>query len=558
MSLRGNIWELLCDSKPTDILTLLGELRGVDDLKKFTQLDFERDLHDPDLLPDGEKAVERICAAITNKERIMVFGDYDADGITAAALLVDMLTRVGGNVIYRLPHRIRDGYGFKKHIAEEAEEKQVSLIITADCGVSNYDSIVYAKEVGIDVIVTDHHAIPEQLPPALAIIHPAVPQSEYPYKGLCGAGVAYKLCHLLSRKYWNKQEREHWLKWSLDLVAIGTVADCSDLLGENRIFVSFGLQVLSKTKRIGLRQLYTLAGINENSSWDPVIIGYRIAPRLNAAGRLDDPEVALELLLTKDTKKAQALAQYIHDLNTKRQELTEVHFDEAVQSIKDEKGKASVCLYNPAIPAGIIGLIAGKLSQSLNVPVIVITEVNGKAVGSARSIEAIDLMQYLPTLQEYFEEFGGHAQAAGFSMSPENVAPFKEAFLACMQNALSSTDIIRKVTVDCALDFSEIDARFVGELKLLEPYGMRNEKPRFLSTAVKLEMIRLVGSNSQHLKCTLKQDGTSFQAICFNAQDIIPQLNHTKLYDIIYTIERNTWNGNTRTELQLLDFRLVN
>jgi len=562
-SLKGNNWEIQSavkfesSSLLKDLTSVLAANRGVDDVASFIYPEFERDLHDPILFRDAKKAVTRVKKALENRERILLFGDYDADGITATALLYDLLSMLDADVSYRLPHRINDGYGFKPLIVEEAKKKGCTLIITADCGVSNVDSVELAKTYGIDVIVTDHHTLPDKLPDACAILHPKLPDSKYPYDGLCGAGVAYKLCHLLLDEYSDEKTKEHWLKWALDLVAIGTVADCSDLLGENRALVKYGLKVLPKTRRIGLRKLYEKAGITEESHWDSTTIGYRIAPRLNAAGRLEDPETALALLVTKDEEEAEQLAEYLHSLNMKRQSITESFFKDTIKTIDYDNLPPVICIYDSKIPVGIIGLIAGKLSNEINVPVVIMTLVKDTVVGSVRSIKEVDIMEYLPELDDNFDEYGGHAQAAGFSTKVANVENIQKRLYELLNIKMKKLDTVRKLIIDCSLSLNDLSFDLFQIIENFSPYGIGNREPLFVTHDVSMEMLKIVGSNSQHLKCTLRQGNISFSGICFNAESIISSVDHTKSYDVVYRLIKNFWNGKCKLELQIMDLKLV-
>lgn len=558
ISPRNNTWNVQYSGKTDNLRTIIAENRGIKDVDSFTKISYEKGFHDPLLLPNIEKATTVISEMIDDSKRIVVYGDYDADGITATAILVDFLRFVGAVVDYKLPHREHDGYGLKMPMAERLVDEGYDLVITTDCGISNAESIDFLEKNGVRVVITDHHSIGETIPNATAIVHPKLPDSRYPYQDLCGAGVAYKLVSVLAMKYLSQAEREYWMKWALDLAAIGTVADCSDMTGENRAIVAYGLKVLRKTRRPGLVALYPLAGLSTESTWDTDTIGFRIAPRINAAGRLDDPKIALRLLLTKQQKEATDYAQRLQQLNLTRQERTAECIKEAFQVYQGKEQKC-ICYTEDSIPAGIIGLVAGKLTEYFSAPSVVVCKQDDIYVGSMRSIPSFNIMEYLPEFASYLEEFGGHAQAAGFSVSPENREPFLREFKAKAEEVLQPEDLVSTLDIECELPFSEANEETFAIIRQFAPFGIHNLRPVFVTKDVEIIDMRFVGNDRKHAKISFRdKNGVIKNSICFNATDLSEFLLPGTSVHVAYEIELNKWNGTRAVELKVVDIMPIN
>ncbi|MFA6917723.1 MAG: single-stranded-DNA-specific exonuclease RecJ, partial [Candidatus Gracilibacteria bacterium] len=419
MSFLGKKWIIKNETKDK------GTIEKVLDNRKVADINDGMIFHDPFLLEDMEKAVARIKKAIEKQDRIIVFGDYDVDGISGAAIMIITLKKLGANVSYRLPHRVNDGYGLSEKFIDEFIEKQINLVITVDCGISCVREIQKAKDHNIDVIITDHHAVPEHLPNAVAILHPRLPNSKYPFKELTGAGMALKLAQALL----GPSNDNEFFEELIALASLGTVADLGILQGENRLIVKKGLKNLLNTKSGGLKKLVELAELKDQNMIDAYTISFRIAPRINAAGRIGDPYLALSLLLQDEgSKKVHALGQKLEDLNVERQNKTEKATKEAEAFFTNQTELPYILVSeHKDWHVGILGLVAAKLVEKYNRPAIIMQDFGDTLVASARSPRFFNITEALAELKEYLVSFGGHAQAAGFSLKKENLEKFKEA-----------------------------------------------------------------------------------------------------------------------------------
>lgn len=512
------------------------------EVKSFLNPDLQ-DLHDPFLLHDMDKAVKRILMAIESGQNILVYGDYDADGMTASAVMKTALDELGAEVQVYLPNRFTDGYGpnidvYKYFIQNEG----IDLIITVDNGVAGHEAISYAQSQGIDVIVTDHHSMPEELPAAYAIVHPEHPESEYPFKHLAGVGVAFKIATALL---------DYIPADMLDLVAIGTIADMVSLTDENRILVSQGLKVLANTERAGLLELMKLSEtdfeqINEET------IGFQIAPRLNALGRLDDPNPAIELLTGWDEEMAADIAQMIDEKNKERKAIVENIFNQAITMMTDEPVQI---LYHKDWHKGVLGIVAGRLLNQFHKPVLLLAEEEGILRGSARSTENYNIFEALDAHRDLFIAFGGHKQAAGMTFSLENLEAIKQVMLDFIEE--NDIDMSRKSTlgVQGKLQFEQISLETIYSLSKLAPYGMDNPKPYFLIENYKVEQARSMGKDNSHLKLKLNQNGQMLDAVYFGhgSESLEFEQSDTEL---VASLSSNTWNGTTAVQLMVEDARV--
>lgn len=552
MSLRQGKWRLLNNDSKLDLEARLLLNRGVSDRQKFLQPDFATGLYDPYLLPDIPKALERIRKALNEHEKVLVIGDYDMDGISATVLLLDFFPKIGLEVAYRLPDRLNEGYGLNQQMVVEAKEQNFKLVVTVDNGISALGEIQALQEAGIDVILTDHHAIPAVVPPAFAIIHTAL-APEYPFKDLSGVGIAYKLVQALARSFLPAEEAESYLRDVLDLVALGTVADCVNLQDENRVLVKHGLEVLAQTKRVGLQALLRQAEITPPLSSET--IGYRLAPRLNAAGRLKAANLSVELLLAKDPSRAEAQALDLEKLNKERQELTEKLIALAEQGL-DQKEHKIIIAKHPDFHAGVVGLVAGRLCEKYALPVVILEEAQDLLTASCRSPEWFNIIEAVTTQAELLERFGGHKQAAGFTMKPENFSELKERLEKLYQELCGEQEFLQELLIDSELQVAELRPETVTLLKAFEPYGIGNLRPSFLLRDFVIQEARSVGSTGQHLKLKLKKDNKFLDTIGFRLGQHALKLSPGSLVDVVGYLELNEWNGKVSLQLNLIDLEI--
>ena len=529
-----------------EVARLLFE-RGIQDeesLKTFLEPSLE-DLHDPYLLHDMDKAVERIRQAIEEGENILIYGDYDADGMTSASIVKESLEQLGAECRVYLPNRFTDGYGPNASVYKYfIEQEGISLIVTVDNGVAGHEAIELAQSMGVDVIVTDHHSMPETLPDAYAIVHPELPDSDYPFKYLAGCGVAFKLaCALL-------EEVQVEL---LDLVAIGTIADMVSLTDENRILVQYGLEMLGHTQRIGLQEMLDMAGIAANEVTEETV-GFQIAPRLNALGRLDDPNPAIDLLTGFDDEEAHEIALMIHQKNEERKEIVQSIYEEAKTMVDPEK-KVQVLAkegWNP----GVLGIVAGRLLEELGQTVIVLNIEDDRAKGSARSVEAVDIFEALDPHRDLFIAFGGHAGAAGMTLEVEKLSDLSQVLedYVCEKGADASGK--NKLNLDEELDLETLSLETVKSFERLAPFGMDNQKPVFYIRDFNVESARSMGAGNTHLKLKISKGEASFEVVAFGQGRWATEFAQTKNLELAVTLSVNQWNGQTALQLMMVDARV--
>ena len=513
-------------------------------LRDFLEASLDK-LHDPYELHDMEKAVTRIRQAIENDEQILIYGDYDADGMTSASIVKEALEQLGAECQVYLPNRFTDGYGPNASVYKYFIDNQgISLFITVDNGVAGHEAIELAQSMGVDVIVTDHHSMPEELPNAYAIVHPEHSRADYPFKHLAGCGVAFKLATALL------EEVQIEL---LDLVAIGTIADMVSLTGENRILVKYGLSILKSTQRIGLQELFKISGIQEDEV-DEEIVGFQIAPRLNALGRLDDPNPAIELLTGFDEEEARDIALMINQKNDERKEMVQHIYDEAKFMIDPKKpvqvlaGKG----WNP----GVLGIVAGRLLEELHQPIIVLNIENGLAKGSARSIEAVDIFEALDPHRELFVAFGGHAGAAGMTLDASRLEELSQVLTAYIENNQLDLSTKNDLFLDEELALPDLTLETLKNFVKLAPFGIDNKKPVFYLKDFKVENARIMGTGNAHLKLKISQADVAFDVIAFGQGELATEFSQTKNLELAVTLSVNKWNGQTSLQLVLVDARV--
>ena len=521
--------------------------RGIRDesrLKKFLEPSLE-DLHDPYLLPDMDKAVDRIRQAIERGELILVYGDYDADGMTSASIVKESLEQLGAECLVYLPNRFTDGYGPNASVYKYFIEQQgVSLIVTVDNGVAGHEAIDLAQSMGVDVIVTDHHSMPEVLPDAYAIVHPEHPKADYPFKHLAGCGVAFKLaCALL-------EEVQVEL---LDLVAIGTIADMVSLTDENRIMVQYGLEVLRNTQRIGLQELFEIAGIATSDITEETV-GFQLAPRLNALGRLDDPNPAIDLLTGFDDEEVHEIALMIQEKNEERKEIVQAIYEEAKNLVDPSKSVQVLAKegWNP----GVLGIVAGRLLEELGQTVIVLNIEDGRAKGSARSIEAVDIFEALDPHRALFIAFGGHAGAAGMTLEAEQLDALSEILETYVKDKGIDDKGKSKLYLDEELDLENLSLDTVKSFERLAPFGMDNQKPVFYIRDFQVENARSMGAGDSHLKLKISKGNANFEVVAFGQGSKATEFAQTKQLELAVTLSVNQWNGQTTLQLVMVDARV--
>lgn len=529
---------------------------GIDSLEgaeKFLHPEYERDQYDPFLFSDMTKVVERLIAARDANESVLVYGDYDADGVCASVLLYTALQQIGVKQLQLyLPHRDTEGYGLNAKAVETFATQGVQLIITVDCAISNAAEVSLAKQKGMAVIVTDHHVEPPHLPTdAFAIVNPQVAQCNYPWGMLAGVGVAFKVAQALGRTL---KLGEAYEKWLLDLVAISTITDCMPLLDENRTLVRYGLVVLNKTKRLGLQKLISAT----HKPGTPVTTGsisYRIGPWLNAAGRMDHANVAVKLLLAETEAEADMYVQKLSEANTERQKQTETMFTETKVQADVQTEQPLLCVEGEAWPIGLIGLVAGKLVSHYHKPAFVLTHHNGEIFGSGRSLPGVNLIKTLQSIDHLFARYGGHAMACGFSLKTETTpAQFVTAFAEAAKTSLAELDPVKEVTIAAELTIAQVNWQLAEQLTWLEPFGEKHPEPLFSLPNVQLKDFQTVGATQKHLRLVLT-DGSHkiMKAIAFGLGERAATLHLGDTVTVVGTVSVNQWNGNKELQFQVKD-----
>lgn len=538
---------------PISELLVQRGIRSVTEAEKFFHPSL-RDLHDPFLMPDMDKAVDRLNRAMGAKERIMVYGDYDVDGTTAVSLVYRYLQNFYSEIEYYIPTRYDDGYGISKATVDEAASHGVRLIIILDCGIKAIEEIKYAKTKGIDFIICDHHVPDEELPPAVAILNPKLEGSTYPCSHLSGCGVGYKLMQAFSISNGIGTAE---LESMLDLVAVSIAADIVPMVDENRVMAYHGLKRLNSNPNMGLRAIIRICGLGgKEISISDVI--FKIGPRINASGRMQSGSEAVELLTARDSKDANEKALAIDQYNKDRKELDKRITEEA-NAILEKRGETerdnkSIVIYNKDWHKGIIGIVASRLTELYYKPSVVLTLANGLATGSSRSVQGFDVYKAVDSARDLLENFGGHTYAVGLSLKEENIPEFTRRFEEYVAANIQPAQLTPQLDIDAILTFSQITPEFVSMLRLFNPFGPGNQKPVFCSRRVKdFGTGKLVGRNLEHIKLELVDDtsGKVFNGIAFNMAGYFEHIHAGKPFDICYTIEENKHRNATST-LQLL------
>jgi single-stranded-DNA-specific exonuclease len=515
-------------------------------------------LHDPFLMKDMDRAVDRISIALKNKEIIMVYGDYDVDGTTSVALVYSFLKKYTSNLLFYVPNRYDEGYGVSLKGIDYAAENKVSLIISLDCGIKAVEKVNYAKQKGIDFIICDHHYPGDVIPSAVAVLDPKRPDCNYPYKHLSGCGVGYKFMQAYCIKN-NILLSE--LEEFLDLVAVSIASDIVPLTGENRILAHFGLKKLSIRPITGLKSIIQIAGLeNKEICVDDIV--FKIGPRINAAGRIESGIKAVELLIAEDENYAMSMGDRINTFNNTRKSIDNTITNEALKSIANNqslKGRYSTVLYNPSWHKGVIGIVASRLIETYYRPTVILTESNGFATGSARSVDGFDLYQAIDSCSDLLENFGGHMFAAGVTMKVENIQAFTERFEEVVSKSIKVDQLAPTILIDDQMELKDINPKFYRILKQFQPFGPENMCPVFLTkNVVDNGCGRVVGSTGEHLKLELIQEAAPFcvyQGIGFQLAHHFKYISKGNPFDICYSLDENEFRGNTSLQIRIRDIK---
>jgi single-stranded-DNA-specific exonuclease len=513
------------------------------------------DLTDPFELNGMRIGIDRITRALFENEKIIVYGDYDVDGITATSLLYMVLNKLGAQVDFYLPNRLTEGYGLSVDSIDQANANGATLIITVDTGVTAVEEVKYASSLGVDVVITDHHEPGESLPEAVAIINPKLPDCDYDSE-LSGVGVAFKFAQALYRSL--KQD-ETELEEHLDLVALGTAADIVPLVGENRIFTKFGIKQIARTTKPGLKSLSFVSGLmGKDISTGQVV--FILAPRINALGRLGDAGQAIRLLSTRDERIASDIARKLDEENKRRKQIDETTLNEALtqmEEVVDFENDRAIVLANEGWHQGVIGIVASRLVEKYHLPTVMISVTDGEGKGSARSIPGFHLCEALKECEHLLIRYGGHKYAAGLSINEKNIEKFRELFVNVSNKTLSSDDIIPKLNIDLEIELSDIDDSFMDSIEAFSPFGPHNMRPIFLTRNCEVVgQPYVVGKN--HLKMKVRKGDMIFDVIGFGFGDMARVISSKgSLVDIVYVIEYNTYNDITRKQIRLKDIKLT-
>ncbi len=521
---------------------------GFEDIKEFLIGDISN-LKDPFLIKDMEKFVNRVSRAIKNNERICIYGDYDVDGITSITIMYKFLKDLGADVIYYLPNRLLEGYGINNGALDVIREQEVKLIITVDCGITAVEQTEYARSLGMDVCITDHHECSEVVPNAVAIVNPKQLDDKFEFKYHAGVGVAFK-CIMALSKVFNLDENEY-MKF-LDIVAIGTISDIVPLVGENRIISKYGLKLIPNTQNIGIKSLIKVINCKEI---DSTMVSFGIAPRVNACGRMGNAKIAVELLLEQDEQRAYELALELDKLNTLRQKVEKDIFDEAVSIIQKNRLdlKNSIVLYNEHWHNGVIGIVASRLVNIYCKPVILFTKENSQIRGSGRCQSGVSLYDCLTYCKDLLIQFGGHELAAGLSIEEENINKFANKFEEVVTSSINENNE-QIIDIDMEISKSDLNIQLIKDIWNLKPYGQANKIPLFLYRNLKVQAIRTL-KDDKHLKFTLRDDKFLIEALAFSQGDRRDEVKLGDKIDVICNVELNSYNTPKTVQLILQDFK---
>ena len=538
-------------SKPIIQILLNRGYTELQEIKDFLTPSLSQ-LHNPFLFSNMERATDRIYRALKEKEMIVIYGDYDVDGVTSIALLTKNLSNLSGNVLYYIPHRIKEGYGVSEKGIKTILDKGGKLIITVDCGINAINEVKFAAQNGIDVIITDHHIPKVIVNDAYAIINPKSEGEKYPFKELAGVGVAFKLIEAVYRRFGENIEDK--LYNDLDLVALGTIADLVPLIGENRILARKGLEFLNKTEKVGINALINKTKLRKGDI-GTYEIGYILGPRLNASGRLDTAMRSVELLLTSDRSRAWEFAEFLDRSNRLRQSLHEKVIKDSIRIVEDkkyDKELGGIVIARDDWHEGVVGIAASKIAEKYTRPTILISTAGEVGKGSGRSVKSFSLLDALNRCKEYLSKYGGHRYAAGITIEKDKIANFRDAFNEIVKEQLKEDDLIPEIHADSIIDFDEIDNDLLSQMKQLEPFGIKNPEPVFLTEKVDfVGFPKIVGNN--HLKTKVRQNGVVLEAIGFGKGDVMDEIEIGKTqYNIYFKIKENFFRGRKKLQLHLV------
>ena len=543
------------------VIALLLVQRGLttaQEVKRFFRPSLSN-LHDPFLMPDMEKAVHRLNKALGDKERILIYGDYDVDGTTAVSLVYKYLRPYSTNLDYYIPDRYDEGYGISLRSIQYAEEHGITLVIALDCGIKAIEKIAYAKERGIDFIICDHHMPDDELPDAVAVLDPKRADSNYPYEHLSGCGVGFKFMQAFGM---NNHFPFSDIERLLELTAVSIASDIVPITGENRILAYYGLRQINSSPSMGLKGVIDVCGLSGKEITISDIV-FKIGPRLNASGRMMNGKEAVDLLLAKDRSVVREKSESINQYNEERRELDKKITEEAneiINTIPNIEDKKAVIVYNPQWHKGVIGIVASRLTEKYYRPAVVLTKSSELVTGSARSIGGFDIYKAIEGCRDLLENFGGHTYAAGLSLKEENLPAFIERFQQLAAEDSHLAQMTPQIDIDALIDLKDINTKFMNDLKKMNPFGPNNQKPVFCTYEVKdYGTSKLVGHNQEHIKLEIidGKSGTSpIHGIAFGMARYYAHIKQMKPFNICYTVEENTYNGNSSLQLQVKDIKL--
>ena len=547
---EDKVEELKEKYKINNLLATILVNRGITSEEKIRQFlePTRQDFYDPYLMKDMEIAVERIVKAIERKEKVIIYGDYDVDGITSTTVLKKFLKDLGLEVSYYIPNRLNEGYGLNKTAVEKIVNEGYSLMITVDCGITGIEEIDYANSLGLEVIVTDHHEPVEELPKALAVIDNKRKDSTYPFRDLAGVGVAFKLCQALGMRLGLKEES--YLKY-LDIVCVGTISDIVPLVDENRVITKLGLMLVKQTRNMGLKSIINSSGYTKI---DSNTISFGVAPRINACGRMGKAEEALELLLSNDIYKVNELTKRLNEHNKERQEIEKGIFESAVEKIEKEHldENRTIVVGGSGWHHGVIGIVSSKITDMYFKPSILLSfEEDGTGKGSGRSIPGFDLHDALMKCQDSLEKFGGHSMAVSVTIRKEKLEEFEKQFEKVAEEE-KIEEIVPVLNIDSKIDLNSLDKEMIESLKELEPFGEANKMPIFAFKNLRIDSIRAL-SEGKHLKLTLKEDNRIINAIGFNMGALAEEYRIGDKIDVAGVLEINTFNGVDNLQINIKD-----
>jgi single-stranded-DNA-specific exonuclease len=548
-------WKLLNDDYNKSLLDVLLENRNLtpDHLEKFRLT--ER-LHDPFLLPDMQQAIDRIEQALQKREKMGVYGDYDVDGIVSTTMMVKLFERLGVEVLPYLPHRERDGYGLRPAGVDRVLKDGVELLLTVDNGITSHEAVDYAREKGLDVIITDHHLQEGDLPRAVAVVNPNRKDATYPFRGLCGAGVVYKFVQALGSRHLPADDYRELMLGMLDLLSMATIADVVPVKDENFAFLKFGLKMIERSLRPGIVELKRVAGLLHKPI-TPISVGFLLAPRINAAGRLEDATLALKLLLSRTPEEAREYARKLDDLNQRRQKMQEEYINLAETKLEESNMLSNRVLIvdDDDWQAGLTGLVSGRLKERYSRPALVFArDESGNYVGSCRSIDSFHITEALTRFNEYFLNYGGHARAAGLTVPAENFIPFRDTFTVFANENITEDDMIADLVIDSVLSPKMLDTRLLELLHQVGPFGEENPEPVLLVEQATISAVQKL-KNDMHLKLRVIFDQVEFDCLWWRHGEYEDEFETGMQVDLAFKPEINNWNGNSRVQLVVEDIR---